>query len=123
MFFYALPGIIITTATSGLHFWEVDTWWDQPIIYQKLIIWTMFLESLNLAGAWGPLTNKFKPWTGGFRFWSRTGTIRLRPWTWVPGTAGTTRTRLDVGMYFLFLISLVVALVALAGLEDSHRIG
>ena len=125
VFFYALPGIIITTATSGLHFWEVDTWWDQPIIYQKLIIWTMFLESLNLAGAWGPLTNKFKPWTGGFRFWSRTGTIRLRPWTWVPGTAGTTRTPLDVGMYFLFLISLVVALVAPGGeLEDSapHRL-
>lgn len=111
---YACGGVLAATATSGLHFWEIGTWWNQPIVYQKLVLWTVLLESIGIAGAWGPLTFKIKPMTGGIRFWARTGTIRLRPFTWVPGTAGTRRTALDVGMYLVFLASLIFA-IALPG--------
>ncbi|BDH58389.1 DUF3556 domain-containing protein [Tsukamurella sp. PLM1] len=111
---YALGGVLVATATSGLHLWEVSAWWNQPIVYQKLVLWTTLLEAIGVAGAWGPLTFKIKPMTGGIRFWARTGTIRLRPYTWVPGTAGTRRTALDVGLYWLLLASLVLG-IALPG--------
>ena len=76
--FYCVLGVTLATATSGLPaFWHVAQWWDQPIVYQKLILWTVLLELLGLAGSWGPLAGKTKPMTGGFRFWARPNTIRL----------------------------------------------
>ncbi|AVH24123.1 DUF3556 domain-containing protein [Nocardia cyriacigeorgica] len=109
---YAIGGITVATATSGLPaFWHVTEGWNQPIVYQKLIIWTVLLEAINIAGSWGPLAGKVKPMTGGILFWARPGTIRLRPWKWVPGTNGDRRTWLDVGLYLALLVSLFVALV------------
>ena len=44
--FYAIAGIAIATATSGLPaFWHVSQWWNQPIVYQKAILWTVLLEA------------------------------------------------------------------------------
>lgn len=111
LFFYILGGVILATATSGLRFWEISTWWDQPIVYQKAVLWTVFLECMNVAGSWGPLVGKFKPMTGGVRFWVRPGTIRLRPWRRVPFTAGDRRTWFDVGLYVVLLASLALVLV------------
>ena len=111
---FAFGGVLAATATSGLHFWDVGQWWNQPIVYQKLVLWTVLLEAIGIAGAWGPLTFKIKPMTGGIRFWARTGTIRLRPYTWVPFTAGNRRTGLDVALYLALLASLVVG-IALPG--------
>ncbi len=109
---WLLIGSIVITATSGVGwFWQVDQWWNQPIVYQKAIIWTMLLEAIGLAGSWGPTAGKFKPMTGGIQFWARPGTIRLRPWAWVPGTAGDTRTVFDVVVYLGFLAALATALV------------
>lgn len=113
---YAIGGVVIATVTSDLTPWRVSEWWNQPIVYQKLVLWTVLLESIGIAGAWGPLTFKIKPMTGGIRFWARSGTIRLRPFTWVPGTSGTRRTRLDVALYLVFLTSLAVAI----GLAGTH---
>ena len=108
---YALGGIAVATLTSGLPaFWHVAQWWNQPIVYQKLVIWTVLLEAIGIAGSWGPLAGKVKPMTGGVLFWARPGTIRLRPWKWVPGTAGDRRTALDVALYIGLLGALVVAL-------------
>ncbi|MBN9157560.1 DUF3556 domain-containing protein [Microbacterium sp.] len=105
-------GSIIITSTSGVGwFWEIGTWWNQPIVYQKLIIWTMLLEAIGVAGSWGPGAGKFKPMTGGILFWARPSTIRLRPWAWLPGTNGDRRTGFDVALYLGFLASLAVALV------------
>lgn len=116
---WGLIGAVIITATSGVGwFWQVGQWWNQPIVYQKAIIWTMLLEALGLAGSWGPLAGKFKPMTGGFQFWVRPGTIRLRPWKWVPGTAGDRRTVLDVVLYLGFIAALTTALV-LPGVETA----
>lgn len=110
--FYVLLGVIIVTATSGVGwFWEVHLWWNEPIVYQKLVVWTVFLEAVNLAGSWGPLVGKFKPRMGGALFWLRPGTIRMPPWKWVPGTAGSYRSVFDVVIYVLFLIALLVALI------------
>ena len=55
------------SSTSG-------AWWNEPIVYQKLILWTMLLEALGLAGSWGPLAGHFKPMTGGILYWLRPGT-------------------------------------------------
>ena len=38
---------------------------DEPVVYQKLILWTVLLEVIGLAGTWGPLAGHFKPMTGG----------------------------------------------------------
>ena len=100
VFFYALGGVLVATLTSGLAaFWHVSQWWNQPIVYQKAILWTMLLEPIGVAGSWGPLAGKFKPMTGGILFWARPGTIRLRPWKWVPFTDGDRRTWFDVALY------------------------
>jgi Transmembrane protein of unknown function (DUF3556) len=69
VFFYSLGGVIVATVTSGMPaFWHVSEWWNQPIVYQKLVLWTVLLECFNVAGAWGPLCGKVKPMTGGARF-------------------------------------------------------
>src|SRR5882757_2633281 len=84
-FFYVGGGASVAVWTSGLGpVWHVAGWWDQPIVYQKAILWTVLLEALGVAGSWGPLAGKFTPMTGGVRYWARPGTIRLRPWRRVP---------------------------------------
>ncbi|MFI2560324.1 DUF3556 domain-containing protein [Nocardia farcinica] len=110
---YALGGVVVATVTSGVGpFWAVGDWWNEPIVYQKLVLWTVLLEAVGVAGSWGPLAGKFKPMTGGILFWARPGTIRLRPWRWMPGTAGDTRTIGDVALYVAFLAGLLVAILA-----------
>ncbi|MFD6454467.1 DUF3556 domain-containing protein [Nocardia sp. NPDC060220] len=110
---YIIGGIAIATATSGTGpFWDVAQWWNQPVVYQKLVLWTVLLEALGVAGSWGPLAGKFKPMTGGILYFARRGSIRLRPWYRVPFTNGDSRTALDVVLYLGFLASLVIALVA-----------
>lgn len=111
-FFYIGLGLVLATTTSHLPaFWHITQWWNEPVVYQKAVMWTMLLEAIGVAGSWGPLAGKFKPMTGGIRYWAKPGTIRLRPWKAVPGTAGNTRTVLDVALYLGFLASLCVALV------------
>ncbi|MFD3430470.1 DUF3556 domain-containing protein [Nocardia fluminea] len=110
---YIIGGIAVATATSGTGpFWDVAQWWNQPVVYQKLVLWTVLLEAVGVAGSWGPLAGKFKPMTGGILYFARRGSIRLRPWYRVPFTNGDSRTTLDVVLYLGFLASLVIALVA-----------
>lgn len=117
---YALGGVVVATATSGLPaFWHVSQWWDQPIVYQKLILWTVLLEVIGIAGSWGPLAGHVRPMTGGILFYARPGTIRLRPWKRVPFTSGDRRTVFDVVLYVLLLASVIVALVRSGTHSDS----
>jgi len=119
LFFYILGGVVVATTTSRLPaFWHVSQWWNQPIVYQKAVLWTVLLEAIGVAGSWGPLAGKFKPMTGGILFWARTGTIRLRPWRRVPLTAGDRRTPVDVVLYLALLVSLAVPL-ALPGVHSA----
>ena len=111
-FFYIGLGLVVATTTSHLPaFWHPGQWWNQPVVYQKAVMWTMLLEAIGVAGSWGPLAGKFKPMTGGIRYWAKPGTIRLRPWKAIPGTAGNTRTVLDIALYLGFLASLFAAIV------------
>ena len=117
--FYALGGIVIATVTSGLPaFWRVSEWWNQPIVYQKAILWTVLLEFIGLAGSWGAPAGKIKPMTGGYR-WARPNTIRLRPWRRVPFTTGNRRTWFDIVVYLALIMSVVAPLVLPGVHSDS----
>ena len=111
---YFIGGLFVATATSGLGpFWHVAAWWPEPIVYEKLILWTVLLETIGLAGSWGPLAGHFKPMTGGAWYWARPDTIRLPPWPGkVPFTRGDRRTVADVALYLAILATLVTTLVA-----------
>ncbi len=111
---YVVGGLFVATATSGLGpFWDVAAWWPELIVYEKLILWTVLLETLGLAGSWGPLAAHFKPMTGGFRYWARPDTIRLPPWPdKVPFTRGDRRTVGDVAVYLAIIATAIAALVA-----------
>ncbi|MCD0449690.1 DUF3556 domain-containing protein [Actinocorallia sp. API 0066] len=112
LLFYVVGGPALATWTSGVGpFWDVASWWDAPVVYQKLILWTVLVEAVGIGGSWGPLAGKFKPMTGGLLFWARPGTIRLRPWRRVPFTNGDSRTLADVGLYVAFLASLLAGIV------------
>src|ERR1700751_1210442 len=117
---YAILGITVATATSGLPaFWHVAGWWNQPIVYEKAILWTVLLETIGVAGSWGPLMGKIKPKTGGITFWARPGTVKEPPWKWVPFTKGERRTWVDVGLYLAVLVSVAVPLFSPGVHSDS----
>lgn len=126
MLVFAAVGWLASTASAGLDPLDPSAWFQQPIVWQKLVVWVVLVEVLGIGGAWGPLCGHFKPMTGGVTYWLRPNTIRLPPWPdKVPLTRGDTRTVLDVGLYLALLVALVVAL-ALPGSHDSaisHAIG
>ncbi|HEY3260175.1 MAG TPA: DUF3556 domain-containing protein [Pseudonocardiaceae bacterium] len=109
--FYAFGGVLVATLTSGLSPWDIGNWWNEPIVYEKFVLWTVLLETIGVAGSWGPLAGHFKPMTGGFRYYARPGTIRLRPWRRVPFTAGDRRTVFDVVLYLALIVAVLVPLV------------
>jgi hypothetical protein len=116
LFFYALGGVLVATLTSGLDPLAPAAWWDDPIVYQKLVLWTVLLECLGVAGSWGPLAGHFKPFTAGVRHYARPSTIRLPPWPdALAPTRGDRRTGIDVALYAGVVVSIVAALVAPAG--------
>ena len=116
---YALGGIAVCTLTSHLNPLHPSAWFFAPIVYQKMVLWTVLLECVGVAGSWGPLAGHFKPMTGGWHYWARPGTIRLAPWpARVPFTGGDSRTVGDVLLYFGLLASLVAAL-ALPGTHSG----
>ncbi|HKO38171.1 MAG TPA: DUF3556 domain-containing protein [Solirubrobacterales bacterium] len=108
---YAGLGALLIFATSG---WPE---WTAPIVFQKAVIWTLLWEVLGLGAGSLPLTLRFSPMVGGFLYWLRPGTTRLPPWPErVPGTRGTTRTWLDVGLY-IGLIGTALYLLLSPGVE------
>lgn len=113
VFFYALGGVLVATLTSGIDPFDPAAWWDEPLVWQKLVLWTVLLECIGIAGSWGPLAGHFKPFTAGFRHYGRPGTIRMPPWPGkVPFTRGDERTVVDAALYVALLAAIVVALVA-----------
>ncbi|MDT5114116.1 MAG: hypothetical protein QOE20_6006, partial [Mycobacterium sp.] len=119
VFLYALGGILVATLSSGLPVLHVSQWWNQPIVYEKAVLWTVLLELIGVAGSWGPLAGKVKPMTGGILFWARPGTIRLRPWKWVPFTGGDRRNWFDVGLYVVLMVSVAVPMLSPGLQSDS----
>ncbi|BBY08405.1 DUF3556 domain-containing protein [Mycobacterium noviomagense] len=111
--YIAAPAAIISLTPGLGGFGHIGEWWTQPIVYQKVIIFTLLFEVLGLGCGSGPLTGRFWPPIGGFLYWLRPNTIRLPPWPQkVPFTAGDTRTVVDVALYAAVLISGVWALLS-----------
>ena len=111
---YILAGWVFASATAGLGgFTHVASWWSEPIVFEKVVLYTMLFEVIGLGCGFGPLNNRFFPPMGSILYWMRFGTIRLPPWPdRVPGTRGTKRTPFDVALYGLLLIVTLAALVA-----------
>ncbi len=106
--------LAISATTPGLGgLGEIGDWWTAPIVFQKLVVWTLLWEVIGLGCGSMPLTFRFLPPIGGVLYWLRPGTVRLAPWPdKVPGTAGSRRTLLDVALYASVLASAAYLLVA-----------
>jgi hypothetical protein len=108
---YVVVGMLFALSTPGIDgFSDVGSWWSQPVVFEKAVLWTMLFEVLGLGCGFGPLNLRITPPLGSFLYWLRPGTIRLPPWR-LPGTRGTTRTPLDNALYAGMLAALVNALV------------
>ena len=112
IFFYGLFGLIVAGAfTKGLEFNDIGGWWDEPILYQKLMIWTILLEVLGLAATSGPMAYHFDPLIGQSLYWWQNDTIRIPPYpNHIPFTKGNRRTPWDTGLYKLIVFWLVMML-------------
>lgn len=112
---YALGGLLVISATTpglggeaGSGLGNIGSWWYEPIVFQKAVVWTMLWEVLGLGAGSLPLTLRFSPMIGGVLYWLRPGTTRLPPWPGrVPLTRGTRRTIFDVALYAGLLAALV----------------
>jgi hypothetical protein len=141
---YLVGGFLLISATTpgigGLE--DFGDWWSEPIVFQKLAVWTLFWEMLGLGSGSMMLALRFSPPIGGVLYWLRPGTVRLPPWPdRVPATRGYRRTFLDVALYGAVLaaavyllfsdgdpagsrldpadVAVVLGLLALLGLRDK----
>ena len=122
VFFFALGGDPGRHADLASEPAASRAWFDQPIFYEKAILWTVLLECLGVAGSWGPLAGHFQPMTGGWHYYARPRhDPQLAPWPdKVPFTEGDERTLVDVLLYLGAAGRLVVSL-ALPGVH-THGI-
>jgi hypothetical protein len=109
---YILGGWLFALTTTGIDgFTNVASWYAEPIVFEKVVLYTMLFEVVGLGCGFGPLNNRFFPPMGSILYWLRPNTIRLPPWpNRVPLTKGTTRTPVDAALYAALLVMLSVAL-------------
>ena len=109
---YILAIWLFALTTSGIDgFTDVGSWWSEPIVFEKAVLFTLLFEVLGLGCGFGPLNNRYFPPMGSILYWLRPGTIRLPPWPRrVPFTRGTERTPIDIALYAVLLVALVWAL-------------
>lgn len=93
--------LVITLTTPGIGgLGDISDWWTQPIVFQKLVVWTSLWEILGLGSGSMQLAARYGPIIGGSLYWLRPRTVRLPPWPdKVPLTKGNRRTPLDVALY------------------------
>lgn len=111
---YILGAWLFALATKGIDgFTNIGAWWSEPIVFEKVVLFTILFEVIGLGCGFGPLNNRFFPPMGSILYWLRPGTIRLPPWpTRVPLTRGDGRTPVDVALYGALLIMLLIALLS-----------
>ena len=124
---YILGGLLIAVATPGIGgITDVGSWYDEPIVFQKVVLYTMLVEVVGLGCAFGPLNNRYYPPFGSILYWLRPRTIRQPPWpTRVPLTRGDERTPIDVALYAALLVLICIALSsggAAAGLLPTWQV-
>ncbi|WP_025735998.1 DUF3556 domain-containing protein [Mycobacterium genavense] len=105
--------LLAVPTTRGLVVTNVLSWYAEPIVFEKVVLYTMLFEVIGLGCGFGPLNNRFNPPMGSILYWLRPDTIRLPPWPKrVPGTKGTARTLVDNALYGLFLLVTFLTLFA-----------
>ncbi|MGB3303932.1 MAG: DUF3556 domain-containing protein [Gordonia sp. (in: high G+C Gram-positive bacteria)] len=120
---YILIGWAIVISTPGIDgFFDVTSWYTEPIVFQKIVLFTMLFEVIGLGCGFGPLNNRYFPPMGSILYWLRPGTIRQPPWAGIPLTAGDTRTPIDVFLYAALLVVTVVTLF-LGGTGPDASVG
>lgn len=104
--------VLVLATTDGLGgFTEFSSWYNEPILYQKVVFYTMLFEVVGLGCGFGPLNNRFFPPMGSILYWLRPKTIRLPPWpNRIPLTKGDARGPVDVLLYGALLVMLAIAL-------------
>lgn len=109
---YILGAWLICLSTRGIDgFTDVTHWYAEPIVFEKVVLFTMLYEVVGLGCGFGPLNNRFFPPMGSILYWLRPGTIRLPPWPGrIPLTSGDRRTPIDALLYGALLVLLVIAL-------------
>jgi hypothetical protein len=109
---YVLAAWLIVLTTKGIDgFTNVASWYAEPIVFEKAVLYTMLFEVIGLGCGFGPLNNRFFPPMGSILYWLRPNTIRLPPWpNRIPLTNGTTRTPVDAALYGALIVILAVAL-------------
>ena len=121
---FCLGALLVISTTPGIGgLGDFGDWWNEGIVFQKLVVWTLLWEVLGIGSGSMPLTFRFAPPIGGILYWLRPGTIRLAPWPdKVPLTAGTRRSLVDVVLYAAVLASAVYLLFSDAPLLDTTAI-
>lgn len=111
---YILGGWLFALATHGIDgFAGVGSWWSEPIVFEKVVLYTLLFEVIGLGCGFGPLNNRFFPPMGSILYWLRPNTIRLPPWPGrIPLTKGATRTPVDVALYAALLVMTLMALLS-----------
>lgn len=111
---YILGGLGFGLATAGIDGWgSIGAWWSEPIVFEKVVLWSLLFEVLGFGCGFGPLTGKIAPPMGSPLYWLRPGTIRLAPWpNRIPFTGGDKRTILDVVLYAALLAAAGYALLS-----------
>ncbi|HXY63429.1 MAG TPA: DUF3556 domain-containing protein [Mycobacterium sp.] len=109
---YILGAWLLALTTTGINgFTNVAHWYAEPIVFEKVVLYTMLFEVVGLGCGFGPLNNRFFPPMGSILYWLRPGTIRLPPWpNRVPLTKGDARTAVDALLYGALLVLLVIAI-------------
>src|SRR6201996_4165928 len=109
---YVLGAWLFALTTKGVNgFTGVGSWWSEPIVFEKVVLYTMLFEVVGLGCGFGPLNNRFFPPMGSMLYWLRPGTIRLPPWPGrIPLTKGDQRTPIDALLYGALLVLLVIAI-------------
>jgi hypothetical protein len=109
---YILAAWLLALTTTGIDgFTNVAHWYAEPIVFEKVVLYTMLFEVVGLGCGFGPLNNRFFPPMGSILYWLRPGTIRLPPWPdRVPFTKGDGRTPFDALLYGALLVLLVIAI-------------
>jgi Transmembrane protein of unknown function (DUF3556) len=109
---YILAAWLLALTTTGINgFTNVAHWYAEPIVFEKVVLYTMLFEVVGLGCGFGPLNNRFFPPMGSILYWLRPGTIRLPPWPGrIPFTKGDERTPVDALLYGALLVLLVIAI-------------
>lgn len=109
---YVFVGALFGLATTGIGgLSDIGSWWSEPIVYEKAVLYTMLFEVVGLGCGFGPLNNRFWPPMGSIIYWLRPNTIRLPPWPkLVPLTKGDNRGPVDIALYAALIVMILVAL-------------